>query len=208
MYYISTLGVIVIISRLEYKNLVKKQTTLKKGHLKMIISKKKYDELLELAYHDSLTGCYNRNWFERVFLQNNLTKYVNLAIIDINNLKGINDSCGHNAGDQLIKQVTEALSEYSTVVRWGGDEFFCIIEQPSLYNFEKLCKRQGDFAYAIERNVDVNNLQNAIYKLDNQMYNCKTRQKRIYPQYLDASVTAFIESKEDEDELDSDAMWL
>lgn len=52
-----------------------------------------------------------------------------MAVIDINNLKRVNDSNGHFAGDELIKKVNDKLSQYATVVRWGGDEFFALLMQ-------------------------------------------------------------------------------
>ena len=54
---------------------------------------------------------------------------ISLAVIDINNLKRVNDSNGHFAGDELIKKVNDKLSQYATVVRWGGDEFFALLMQ-------------------------------------------------------------------------------
>ncbi len=86
-----------------------------------------------LAEHDSLTGIGNRSWFlkeaESLLAdqvrsgQNTLT----LFLIDLDNFKVVNDTSGHPAGDELLKQVAArftALSEGRTVLaRFGGDEF-------------------------------------------------------------------------------------
>ena len=95
----------------------------------MFISRKKYNELLKMCYYDKVTGAYNRNWFEKNYIENPVHKNISLAVIDINNLKSVNDSNGHWAGDELIKKVNDKLSQYATVVRWSGDEFFALLMQ-------------------------------------------------------------------------------
>ena len=54
-----------------------------------------------------------------------------LAYIDVDGLKGINDSLGHAAGDALLRDLVGALRSrlrpYDPVVRWGGDEFLCAV---------------------------------------------------------------------------------
>ena len=85
----------------------------------MFIPRKKYNELLKMCYYDKATGAYNRNWFEKNYIENPVHKNISLAVIDINNLKRVNDSNGHFAGDELIKKVNDKLSQYATVVRWG-----------------------------------------------------------------------------------------
>lgn len=85
-----------------------------------------------LAFHDVLTGLPNRALFEdrleRALLQARaLGRKVALHSIDIDRFKNINDTLGHGAGDELIRQVAERLqklvSETDTVSRLGGDEF-------------------------------------------------------------------------------------
>ena len=85
-----------------------------------------------LAFHDPLTGLANRALFESCVRDAMAYEYlaetkVALISIDLDNFKEINDSLGHAAGDELIRQVanrlTFVLSEGATLARLGGDEF-------------------------------------------------------------------------------------
>jgi diguanylate cyclase (GGDEF)-like protein/PAS domain S-box-containing protein len=97
-------------------------------------------QLAHHAAHDSLTGLINRREFE-LRLQNALdsarkgASHV-LLYVDLDQFKVVNDTCGHNVGDQLLKQVTtliRALVRTSdTVSRLGGDEFGVLLENCSL----------------------------------------------------------------------------
>lgn len=98
------------------------------------ISARKSAELhLEhVSTHDSLTGLYNRSYFDSEFnrLQNGLQMPVSIMIVDVDGLKLINDTKGHDAGDRLIISVAKVLSEglgtEGTLARIGGDEF-CLL---------------------------------------------------------------------------------
>jgi diguanylate cyclase (GGDEF)-like protein len=88
-----------------------------------------------LAFHDPLTGVANRALFDvqlRTALQFEYLAKARVALIsiDLDNFKEINDTLGHGAGDDLIKQVAKRLSnglpEGATLTRFGGDEFAVI----------------------------------------------------------------------------------
>ncbi|MEV8338455.1 GGDEF domain-containing protein [Leucobacter sp. NPDC077196] len=85
-----------------------------------------------LAHTDALTGLLNRRGWNRVLAdaQERVDAFgdpVSVAIIDLNGLKGVNDTQGHVAGDRLLTQAAEALNAATTqvhrVARIGGDEF-------------------------------------------------------------------------------------
>ncbi|MFK5891996.1 MAG: diguanylate cyclase, partial [Pseudomonadota bacterium] len=87
------------------------------------------------ASHDSLTGLYNRNHFIDYFQQciGNLKstgRFSYLLLIDLDHFKTINDSLGHDVGDELLIDVSnrmkKQLSKQHTLARLGGDEFVII----------------------------------------------------------------------------------
>jgi diguanylate cyclase (GGDEF)-like protein/PAS domain S-box-containing protein len=89
-----------------------------------------------LAYHDKLTGLANRAKFEEVLgmalaraRRNRLA--VAVLYLDLDDFKRVNDSLGHIAGDELLRQVaarlTQASRETDAVARMGGDEFLILL---------------------------------------------------------------------------------
>jgi len=90
------------------------------------------EQLQFMAYHDPLTTLPNRRLFHDLLLQNlrqadrNVQK-VGVLFLDMDNFKSINDLYGHNAGDELLKEVASTLQtclrESDLICRWGGDEF-------------------------------------------------------------------------------------
>lgn len=90
-----------------------------------------------LAEHDTLTKLPNRNYVS-IYFQQQIDKVLTegksggLIFIDLDNFKNVNDSLGHDAGDQLLVEVADRLrsleqSQYS-VARLGGDEFLLLID--------------------------------------------------------------------------------
>lgn len=94
------------------------------------------DTIRQMAYYDSLTGLPNRNLLNdrlAVALANASRNNHKVAILflDLDHFKTINDSLGHEAGDQLLQQVSlrikEVLRKQDTIARMGGDEFIILI---------------------------------------------------------------------------------
>jgi len=95
------------------------------------------DQLHHQAFHDPLTGLPNRTLFmdrleHAVTLANRRGSKVAVLFIDLDNFKVVNDSLGHNAGDQLLIAVAErlmaCLRSEDTAARLGGDEFTILVE--------------------------------------------------------------------------------
>jgi len=93
--------------------------------------------LEDLSNHDALTGLYNRRLFdERIDSEwRRLTRHkgrLGLLMIDVDHFKPFNDTLGHQAGDDALKRLAEALSgsllrEGDAVCRYGGEEFVVIL---------------------------------------------------------------------------------
>lgn len=90
------------------------------------------EEVLEAAQRDAVTGLYNRAHFDSVLAHridhaNRRTDTLTVALIDIDDFKGINDRYGHGVGDIALRQVGRTLAaqarETDLVARYGGDEF-------------------------------------------------------------------------------------
>ncbi len=124
--------------------------------LEDISARKSAEQQLEHAStRDALTGLYNRGYFD-----NELNRYqfrmllpVSVVVIDVDGLKQINDSMGHEAGDRLIIGVATILKEAfrgdDTVARVGGDEFSILLpetgEEAIVMVVERLRKCQARF---------------------------------------------------------------
>jgi diguanylate cyclase (GGDEF)-like protein/PAS domain S-box-containing protein len=94
------------------------------------------EKIRQMAYHDSLTGLPNRKLFsDRLNIAlaqaRRNQKKVGIAMLDLDNFKGVNDTLGHDVGDLLLKATAERLSaalrKSDTVARCGGDEFVLIL---------------------------------------------------------------------------------
>jgi diguanylate cyclase (GGDEF)-like protein/PAS domain S-box-containing protein len=99
-----------------------------------ITDRKKFeDELRYLSTHDKLTGIYNRAYFEDELtrMQNGRTFPVSVLMADVDGLKETNDTHGHPAGDELLRQTANVLQtafrSQDVVARIGGDEFGIIL---------------------------------------------------------------------------------
>ncbi|MCF0109894.1 MAG: GGDEF domain-containing protein [Erysipelotrichaceae bacterium] len=120
------------------------------------LQKEYYSRKLQIrAYMDELTGVFNRNWLIHQLEEFHSTYNANLniAVIDINGLKYMNDNFGHDAGDKLIIDMADALKNTfgkdGQIARMGGDEFALISQlskdaMASLMDKLLTCKHTGD----------------------------------------------------------------
>ena len=128
-YYVR-LGVLIFVT-MEIVQIVKKVLIAYQRNIK--------NELLSrLAYHDGLTDLLNRtSYMEKIKeLENDEVPYILFAIYDVNNLKKVNDTMGHQKGDEMIKRVADvfnaSLGKYGQCYRIGGDEFVFISTTPGI----------------------------------------------------------------------------
>ncbi|MGE4516077.1 MAG: diguanylate cyclase [Arcobacteraceae bacterium] len=103
---------------------------------------KQKSNLLEYqANHDALTGLYNRQKFNDIFTKEirrsrRYANFLSVILFDIDNFKAINDSYGHDAGDEVLKKIADIISvnlrQTDSLVRWGGEEFIVLLPETDL----------------------------------------------------------------------------
>lgn len=133
-----TLDEILMVSSGELRNLVTKKSTVHDKHgnivgtvgiARDVTMELAYKKLLEKhAYTDTLTGLFNRRYMYD-YMEKSADKEFSLLYMDLDNFKGVNDTYGHNKGDEAIlltsKTLSKILDDY-IVGRIGGDEFIAI----------------------------------------------------------------------------------
>ncbi|MGE5416903.1 MAG: diguanylate cyclase domain-containing protein [Acidobacteriota bacterium] len=108
------------------------------------------DQLKFLSLHDPLTGLYNRVYFEEEMLRvaNGRQNPLGLVVCDVDGLKLINDSCGHEAGDCMLlaasNLIKECFREGDVIARVGGDEFAVLLLKTPENVVEDACRRIRD----------------------------------------------------------------
>ena len=91
-----------------------------------------HEQLQSASYHDTLTGALNRRAFvEGYGLSEAHSSGGSVVALDLDNLKLVNDSFGHAAGDKLLRRLAEVVRSIvrpsDTLYRWGGDEFLLVL---------------------------------------------------------------------------------
>lgn len=107
------------------------------------------------AYTDLHTGLHNRSYWNRLMKDPSpMTDTIGVMMIDLNRLKYVNDTMGHQAGDRMIVNfagiLKKAIPADNAICRWGGDEFAVLLPETSRLQMEQ-------FLAAIAQAVDVYN---------------------------------------------------
>lgn len=137
------------------------------GSIFDISQRKRSDISLEyIATHDVLTGIYNRQEFENrlrnaLHLAQQQQTELTLLYVDIDQFKVVNDTCGHKAGDLLLKQLADMLSkivaQQGTLARLGGDEFGILLQgddaQKTYMLANKLLTGVQEFRFTWEKQI-------------------------------------------------------
>jgi diguanylate cyclase (GGDEF)-like protein/PAS domain S-box-containing protein len=154
---------------------------------------KNENELLYLSIHDHLTGLYNRRFFEQELKNLDTTDSLPLSIImcDVNGLKLVNDSFGHDSGDRLLKKAAETIKkvcrEEDVIARIGGDEFVLLLPKTSAYESveianhikelaskEKVANIELSISYGYDtKTTDKQSIVEIIANAENHMYRHK-----------------------------------
>jgi diguanylate cyclase (GGDEF)-like protein len=160
------------------------------------------EEFRTLAYKDALTGLWNRRYFdERLAEELDRARRVrgrqlSLMVIDVNDMKGLNDSGGHAEGDRALRTVAAFLRSHLRLhdicCRTGGDEFAVILPEVGPDGAATLSGRlrqqlgweSGDGVLAVGLSVgtaslggDISEADELVHAADRAMYQDKRRQK-------------------------------
>ncbi len=159
-----------------------------------ITERKQIEKRIEyLSYRDSLTGLYNRRFFDEEMKRIDTERQLPISIImiDVNGLKIINDSLGHEKGDELIIKTAnlleEAVREEDILARYGGDEFLVLLPQTREEKAQDIAKRikrnckktkKGGITVSLALGVATKktleeDIKNILEKADNNMYEGK-----------------------------------
>ena len=152
-----------------------------------------YDEEL---YLDALTGAYNRRYYENRIRK--VRGHAGVAMIDLDDFKLYNDTCGHNAGDLVLNTVVGiirgCIRKTDILIRYGGDEFLLILQDVDEEIFSKKLKQIRDMVceaevpgYARLRLTvsiggvlaDNETIESAVARADGLMYQAKNRKNMI-----------------------------
>lgn len=163
-----------------------------------------------LATHDSLTGLPNRSLFNEKLsraLKNAArnSSQVALLFLDLDHFKNVNDTLGHDVGDQLLVKVAERLKksvqDNDTIARLGGDEFIVILE--NVANMERMTKTANKICQSLSEVYEINdrqifvttsigisvypddgdNIQRLLKNADMAMYRAKERGRNMFEFY-------------------------
>ena len=152
-----------------------------------------YDEEL---YLDALTGAYNRRYYENRIRK--VRGHAGVAMIDLDDFKLYNDTCGHNAGDLVLNTIVGSIRgcicKTDILIRYGGDEFLLILQDVDEEIFSKKLKQIRDMVceaevpgYARLRLTvsiggvlaDNETIESAVARADGLMYQAKNRKNMI-----------------------------
>lgn len=152
-----------------------------------------YDEEL---YLDALTGAYNRRYYENRIRK--VRGHAGVAMIDLDDFKLYNDTCGHNAGDLVLNTVVGiirgCIRKTDILIRYGGDEFLLILPDVDEEIFSKKLKQIRDMVCEAEVPgytrlrltvsiggvlADNETIESAVARADGLMYQAKNRKNMI-----------------------------
>lgn len=116
-----------------------------------------FGQIRGLAHRDFLTGAYNRRYFDEaareMLIQSEKNCKLFLAMVDIDLFKPINDTYGHDVGDEIIiatvRHIEKMMGEDALVARIGGEEFCVLMEEE---RFESSCERLEALRLHVQEN--------------------------------------------------------
>lgn len=141
-----------------------------------------------LVYYDSLTGCYSRNYYKRVLIKSTINQEWNVVVLDLNNLKKVNDVSGHSAGDALLKGIAEKLQSFGIAVRLGGDEFLLLLDDDGYAGFKNYADQNDEFCYAYIKKEKGEKLNEIFEEVDIDLVCIKDKYRKSKPRGADVNL--------------------
>lgn len=138
----------------EIKDIVEKFRQLARSYVE---SKNTLNSTMYESSHDQLTGLYNRHHLESVQNMYEMSKSIYVIFFDVNNLKKMNDTFGHEAGDVLLKTAGLKLrywTTYGDVYRLGGDEYLVVVMNKSKEYCDDILNHWYDGVGCLNRESD------------------------------------------------------
>jgi len=171
-----------------------------------------YDEVIQLSYTDGMTELHNYRYFEmrlkeEILRQTRNKQGVSLIILDVDHFKNYNDTLGHQAGDEVLRQLAQILKdtvrENDIVARYGGEEFAVILpsvgKEGAIILAERLRTHVADTIFPDESvqplgritvsigtaslPLDASTSTDLIYKADTALYAAKHSGRNCVKQY-------------------------
>ncbi len=144
--------------------------------------------LAEMAIKDEITGLYNRRFFEFLIEKYENSDYdIGILFIDLDNFKNINDTYGHNIGDEILRKVgftiKSSIRDLDYGFRYGGDEFVTM-----LFTSKDVLKKVAQRLFEKINSIKINNIKlsasmgGAHYKSDSNSLKevIKIADKKLY----------------------------
>jgi len=155
------------------------------------------NNLIYINNHDFLTGLHNRRYFEQEIKKLDVKENLPLSIIiaDTNGLKIINDSFGHDTGDELLIKAADAIKKAcrpkDLIVRYGGDEFIIVLPKTNkdealiiassikeIAHKEKIANIELSISYGCDtKSTSRESIMKALANAENHMYSHKLSER-------------------------------
>jgi len=171
-----------------------------------------------LTYYDALTGLYNRRFFEEEMKRLDTVRNLPFSILvaDLNGLKIINDSYGHEKGDQILVKAAqilkESLREEDILARQGGDEFAVLLPNTKAKAAERIekrikekCKKTNNNPLPVSialgtatKEKPEDDIESILKKADDKMYKNKLSESRSSKSNIIQGLINILNSKSNE----------
>jgi diguanylate cyclase (GGDEF)-like protein len=203
--------VVVVDNKGYLSDIISQQELISLSYSRWTILMKKYQEELNeinnmledknneykiMASTDPLTGLYNRYKFSELFDSSYISMQqshndLSIILLDIDFFKHINDTYGHNMGDQVLIQVThvllKSLRNIDIVCRWGGEEFIVLLPSASLANAFVIAEKlrisietmkidtasSVTASFGVSQVLEGDDMRDTIYRADKALYLAK-----------------------------------